>query len=302
MQGMGELLQLTASRSSPLEMVHLPGSREILKDMARSKRSLFQRVLVQTDCAFWCIHDNLSTIGLLALPTLGVVVALGLGLIQVLRTWNLETDLNVLLVFASFPVLAFCFTLLPLPCAVFAWRAVEGQTATVGECFGWCFQKSGRLISVMIRLGLIFLASMLLGGIPLLWAWPRICLTPVVALFESGRRIFQRSQRLLRADLSIASIGFLYICMGLVLGGLVILPRLVLGTPMLGANLLDAKGQRLIVEYLWIFETISIAILLTGIAVTWWMSLTLIYADIRGVREGDNLRRRIAAYRVKHMV
>jgi hypothetical protein len=93
--------------------------------------------------------------------------------------------------------------------------------------------------------------------------------------------------------------GLLYLCMGVVLGGLVALPRLLLGTSALGAHLVDDQWRALIVDRLWIFETISTAILLTAIAVTWWITLTLVYHDVRRVREGEDLRQRIAAYRAK---
>jgi hypothetical protein len=43
----------------------------------------------------------------------------------------------------------------------------------------------------------------------------------------------------------------------------------------------------------------SVAILLTAIAMSWWISLTLVYHDIRWVREGEDLKRRIALLRVK---
>ncbi len=42
--------------------------------------------------------------------------------------------------------------------------------------------------------------------------------------------------------------GFLYLAMGVVMGGLVVLPRLLLGTPMLGANLLDERWRPAVVE------------------------------------------------------
>ena len=77
------------------------------------------------------------------------------------------------------------------------------------------------------------------------------------------------------------------------------MPRLLLATPILGANLVDAPWRRQIVDHLWIFETMSVAVLLTAVAMTWWISLTLVYHDIRRVREGEDLRNRIAAYRAR---
>ncbi len=55
----------------------------------------------------------------------------------------------------------------------------------------------------------------------------------------------------------------------------------------------------MIVDNLWIFETMSVTVLLTAIAMGWWISLTLVYHDIRSVREGEDLKRRIALLRAK---
>jgi hypothetical protein len=270
--------------------------------MAQPKTSSLRRILVQTDCAFWCIHDHLDVLGYLALPTLAAVLATGLALVGVLRSWDLP-EVDFLIGGLLIPFLALCFfTALPLPCAVFAWKTAQGETPTAGECYAWCGRKAGRLASVLIRLGLIYLGSMLLVGFPLLWFWPRTCLTPLVALFENERRIFRRGRKLLREDFSVALMGLIYLCMGIVLGGLIALPRLVLGTSILGAHLFDAPWRTQIVDFLWIIETISIAILLTAAAITWWISLTLVYHDIRQVREGEDLKQRIAAYRAKFAV
>ena len=111
-------------------------------------------------------------------------------------------------------------------------------------------------------------------GLPLLWVWPRTCLTPLVARFEDERRIFRRSRRILREDFAVPLLGFLYLAMGIVLGGLVVLPRLIFGTKMLGTELLDVRWRAVVVDHLWIFETMSVAILLTAIAISWWISLT----------------------------
>jgi hypothetical protein len=102
--------------------------------------------------------------------------------------------------------------------------------------------------------------------------------------------------------MSITLMGMLYLCMALVLAGFVVLPRLLVSTPALGSNVLDSRWRRLIADYLWIFETVSIASLLTAVAVTWWVSLTLVYHDIRRIREGEELKRRIAAYRTRASV
>src|SRR5437870_2235383 len=153
--------------------------------MARPKTSLLRRILVQTDCAFWCIHDHLDVFAYLGLPTLVALLTSALVLVGVWRTWD-------------FPV----------------------------------------VVNILIAAGLVpFLGSLYLG-------------------------------------------------MGIVLGGLVVLPRLLLWNPRLGAHLLDARWRPAIVDHLWIFEMMSVAILLTAISMSWWISLTLVYHDIRWTREG----------------
>jgi hypothetical protein len=152
---------------------------------------------------------------------------------------------------------------------------------------------------VLFRLSFVWLLSLLFFGIPLLWVWPRTCLAPLVALFEDERRIFRRSRRILGEEVGVHLLGFLHLGMGIVLGGLVAFPRIVFGTPVLGAHLVETRWRPVIVDHLWIFETTSIAILLTSIAVSWWMSLTLVYYDVRSVREGEDLKRRIALVRAK---
>ena len=255
---------------------------------------------MQTDCAFWCIHDHLDVLAYLGLPTLAVLLTGALGLIGIWRTWDFPVVVNVLIAGMLFPFLALLiFTALPLPCAVFAWKAAGGEVATAGECFAWCQRRGGRLLSVMVRLCLLWLGSLLLFGIPLLWVWPRTCMTPLVALFEDERRIFRRSRRILQEDIGVTLMGSLYLGMGIVLGGLLVLPRILLGTQALGAHLLDDRWRPMVVNQLWIFETMSVAVLLTAIAMSWWISLTLVYHDIRSVREGEDLKRRITRLRAK---
>jgi hypothetical protein len=268
--------------------------------MARPRTSLLRRILVQTDCAFWCIHDHLDVLALLGLPTLAALLACVLALAGMWLTWDLPIVVDVLLASVLCPWLALViFTALPLPCAVFAWKTARGEPATVGECFAWCRRRTGRLLGVMVRLGLLWFGSLLLLGLPLLWLWPPTCLAPLVALFEDERRIFRRSRRIIREDIAVPMIGVLYLAMGLVLGGLLVLPRILLGTPALGAHLLEAASLKLVVDHLWIFEMMSVAILLTAMAMSWWISLTFLYHDIRWTREGEDLRRRIAQLRVK---
>ena len=210
--------------------------------MARPKTSLFRRILVQTDCAFWCIHDHLDVLAYLGLPTLAALLTSALVLVGIWRTWDFPAVVDVLIAGVLFPFLA----LLHLHRAAAAlrrlrlegrrWRerprpasASPGAGAAPAGCLG-----------VLFRLGLLWLGSLLLLGIPLLWVWPRTCL-------DAARRPLRGRA----ADLPPQPanpprghrrplMGFLYLGMGIVLGGLVVLPRLLLGTPMLGAHLLDA--------------------------------------------------------------
>jgi hypothetical protein len=256
--------------------------------------------LVQTDCAFWCIHDHVDVLAYLGLPTLIALLSSALVLVGIWRSRDLPIPINVAIAAGLVPfLLLFICSVLPLPCAVFAWKTACGETATAGECYSFCRRRAGRLLSVFVRLSLLWLGSLLLLGLPLLWVWPRTCMTPLVALFEDDRRIFRRSRRILREDTGVTVMGSLYLGMGIVLGGLLVLPRLLLGTPMLGAHLLDASWRPAVLDQLWIFETTSVAILVTAIAVNWSISLTFVYHDVRWVREGEYLKRRIALLRSK---
>ena len=57
--------------------------------MARPKTSLLRRILVQTDCAFWCIHDHLDVLAYLGLPTLAALLTSALVLIGTWRSLGL---------------------------------------------------------------------------------------------------------------------------------------------------------------------------------------------------------------------
>lgn len=268
--------------------------------MARPKRSIIRRIFVQMDCAFWCIHDNIGVLAYLGLPTLVALVVGALAMVGVWRTWDFPVGIDLLIAGVLAPwVGLMIFWVLPLPCAVFAWKAACGEEATVGECFAWCRRRAWRLLRVFFFLAPLWLFSLLLLGLPLLGLWPRTCMAPLVALFEDDRRIFRRSRRILGEEVGVSMLGAIYVGMGIVLGGLIALPRLVMSVDALGAHLLDARWRAIVLENLWIFETISVALLLTGIAMSWWISLTLVYHEVRWVREGEELKRRIAALRAK---
>jgi len=262
--------------------------------MARKGTSLIRRALVQSDRAFWCIHEHLDSLVLLAMPMVGCVLLAALASVLILRTWEFPNWVNVLLGGIVLPLLSLLiFTVFPLPCAVFAWRLACGESATVRGCFAACAQRSGRLFSVVLRLILLWLFSLALFGLPLLWIWPRTCLTPLVALFEDQPRIFYRSRRILREDLAVYLLGSLYLAMAIVLAGVVYLPRFLLAFGALGAHFVASNWSTVILQYLWIFEVLSTTLLLSALAVSWWISLTLLYHEIRWVREGEDLRRRI---------
>jgi hypothetical protein len=271
--------------------------------MTRERNSLVARTLVQIDRAFWCIHEHPDTLALLGLPTLVAMGVAALLLVGLWRTWELPGWADFLLGAVVLPWAALViFTVLPLPCAVFAWRRAAGEVSTAQECLAWCGRRVGRLLSVLVPLGLLWLVSLLLLGIPLFYVWPRTCAAPLVALFEDQPRIFRRSRRLLREDVAVYVIVGLYLAVGLVLGGVVATPRLVLGTSMLGAHVLDAQWRESLLAYLWVFETVSAAVILTALAMSWWIALTLLYHDIRWGREGEDLRQKVLQLRGRILV
>ena len=159
--------------------------------MARRKKSLVRRILVQTDCGFWCIHDHLDVLAFLGLPTLGVLVAGALAAVGVWRTWEFSVGINVLAAVFVLPFLAlWIFTVLPLPCAVFAWKIAGGERPTAGECFAFCRQRMGRLSWILFRMALLWFGSLLLLWVPLIWVVPKTCLAPLVACSRIRRRCF----------------------------------------------------------------------------------------------------------------
>ena len=72
--------------------------------MARPKTSILRRILVQTDCAFWCIHDHLDVLAYLGLPTLAALLASALALVGIWRTWDFPPVVDFLAAGVALPV------------------------------------------------------------------------------------------------------------------------------------------------------------------------------------------------------
>jgi hypothetical protein len=270
--------------------------------VASQKASLAGRAVVQVDRAFWCIHEHLDDIFLLALPAIVAIVPATGICVLILRTWELPPWVQVIVMGVVGPWLFLSiFTVFLLPSAVFGWQQASGVAISPRECFAWCLAKRGRLFSVLARLSLMWLLCFLFFGIPFLVVWPRTCMAPLVALFEDGPGVFRRSRRILREDFAIYVLGGLFLGMAIVLGGLVATPRLLLGTSALGAQLLDEIWRQMILDHLWIFEALCAGAILVGLAMTWWIALTLLYHDIRWWREGMDLRQRVTELSVKFL-
>jgi hypothetical protein len=270
--------------------------------MARVQESLIGRTLVQIDRSFWCIHEHADVLIPLGLPTLLTLLATAVVAVGASRVWQFSGTTQFVLFAVAWPMVGLLlFTILPLPCAVFAWRRADGEVPTARECFAGCARRGGRLLSVMVRMAFLWLGSLLLFGIPLLIVWPRTCMAPLVALFEDGDHVFRRSRRILREDNVVYLIGGIYLGIMIVLGLMVFLPRVIFGTETLGAHVLDAPWRRAILDHVWVLEALSVAVILTALAMSWWISLTLLYHDIRREREGEDLRQKILRLRGKFL-
>lgn len=263
--------------------------------MAKGRSSLVRRAFVQMDMAFWCIHENAGMLAGLGTITLGATLVLALVAASVWRTWDLPGGIDYLLAAVLCPAVGLLILVFgPLPCAVFAWERAQGNDPSAGACMRQCLRRGGRLAWLAVRLSLLWLVSFVFAGLPLLIVWPRTCLTPLVVLFEPQQRPFLRSRRLLREELAVYVLGTLHLGIVVVLGLTVAMPRIVLAL----RRVADRGGPgtpwgQWMWDHLWIFESISGAIIVTTMAVSWCMSLTLLYRDIRHFREGDGLRARI---------
>jgi hypothetical protein len=257
-----------------------------------SKRhSQTHRALVQMDLAFWYLHAHFAQLAALAAPTLMAICGIAGTAVTITRTWELPGFLLYVLYAIVVPVMVvWVGVFFPLPAAVFAWRRASGSLPETGECFRYCLSRWRRLLPVAVRLFFIDLLSFILFGVLLLYFGPRTCAAPAVALFEEDRRIFQRARRLLKEDIAIRLLALLYFAILLALGFLLFLPRIILSTQ---GRLVESSASRWLLDNLWIAEVMGSAVLLSAIAVGWCISITLLYREVRIVREGELLRDKI---------
>ena len=264
--------------------------------MAASAQNFALRALRQIDRSFWTLHDNLGTYMVLGLPTFIGLASIGVVLAVIVRSYDLDPGLAFLLWALVTPIS--CLTVLtfgPLPCSVFAWSRAQGESRTVGECFSALARNGGRLFWVGLRLLFSFLWWSLLFGLPFLILWPRTCMAPMVAIFEQQPRVFWRSRKLMQEDQAIFMLAGLYLVMTAVLSSLIFLPRLIISSRLLTVSWLTA-----VQDSLWAVELVSGVLLLTAIAVSWCVALTLFYHDLRFHREGEGLRIKADALRSKY--
>jgi lysylphosphatidylglycerol synthetase-like protein (DUF2156 family) len=253
------------------------------------------RALVQMDLAFWYLHAHFAQLAALAAPTILAVCAIGAVIVAVLQTWDLHPFLLYVLFAILVPtVVLWVGTFLPLPSAVFAWRRASGSLPETGECFRYCLSRSRRLVPVAVKLFFAYLLWFTFFGVPLLYFGPRTCAAPAVALFEKERRIFYRSRRLLKEDIAINVLAALYFAIFLALALLLFLPRILLSAQ---GRLVASSLSKQVLDHLWIVELVGFALLISGIAVGWCISMTLLYREVRMVREGEPLREKLEQLR-----
>ena len=94
----------------------------------------------------------------------------------------------------------------------------------------------------------------------------------------------------MQEDHAIHVLAGLYVLLTLALGALIFVPRVVLF-----AEIIKTPWAAALEQSLWAFELVAGTILLTGIAVSWCVALTLFYHDLRYHREGEALRLKIDA-------
>ena len=270
--------------------------------MNRQHSSLVRRALTQMDLAFWYLRAHPTELFVLGAPTLAALSLVAVAVVAVIQTWELPGIFSYVLFAIAVPtVVTWIVVLAPLPCAVFAWGRASGSPPAPGECFAFCRRRLRRLLGVSLRLFFSCLLWYMLFGLLILVYFPRSCVAPVVALFEENRRISERCRRLLKEDLAVRVLAGLYLGVLLALAFLLFLPRLWLilqdaigQTP---NSALETPVSRWIWDHLWIAETIGSGMLLSAMAVSWCISITLLYRDIRVEREGELLRGRVAQLR-----
>ncbi|HWL09127.1 MAG TPA: hypothetical protein VNQ76_12040 [Planctomicrobium sp.] len=251
--------------------------------------SLVSRALRQLDRAFWCLRDHLSAFVTLGMPTLLALICETLLVVSFWRTFEADSGITFLFFALVAPVcLLFTITFFPLPCGVYTWFQAIGNPRTPGECLAYCFSRANRLLPVMLRLTFSYFLWFLFFGLPMLVYWPRGCLAPSVALFEEGRKVFVRARRLLKEDVVIYALSSLFLLLGLALGGLIPIPRL-----LLMSEVLENDWTRFLSEWIWVFEITTAILLISGMAICWTVALTFVYHDIRFRREGERIRQKV---------
>lgn len=270
--------------------------------MPNARPSLIRRALVQMDLAFWYLHAHPADLAVLGLPTLVAISGLAVTVVGVLQAWDLPWPLLYVLFGVAVPTaLLWLMMFAPLPSAVFAWRRAGGTLPSTNECFSFVTGRALRLAPKAISIFFLLLLGVFFLGLPLLAYGPRISLVPIVVLFENESRAYRRSSRLLKEDLAIRLLAALYFGLSLVMALLLSLPRLfLLMTSKLGSGpngLLETPASRWIWDHLWIVESLGGGTLLAVISVAWCVSMTLLYRDIRMVREGERLRGKLESLR-----
>jgi hypothetical protein len=263
--------------------------------MSTRHSSLTRRALVQMDLAFWYLHAHFAQLAALAAPTLIAVFVVAAVLVAIMQVWSLPGILLYVLYAIVVPtVVMWVAVFMPLPSAVFAWHRASGSLPETRECFRFCLSRLRRLVPVAVWLFFTYFLWFIFLGLPLLYFWPRTCAAPAIALFEDERRVFQRSRRLLKEDIAIRVLALLYFGIFLAMALLLFLPRILLATQ---GRLVESVASRWLVDNLWIAEVLGCAILISGVAVGWCISMTLLYREVRIVREGEFLREKIEQMR-----